>query len=197
MSGTQSRKQKILGDVKRKRRQRTIASFTIAIVLIVVVVVAVYFATISSGGILIPANVGLDATCTRPLHTHDVSGTIHVEPAVDHNFTVGDFFLIWNKVLNKTGVFPYNQALPSYLDCVTGTSLAYHAHPTLSIFYKKNGPPTINMTVNGNPEPLLQNYVFLKNAATAAAPCTPPAGVTGCVPDNVIITYGPGVPAAF
>ena len=197
MSGTQSRKQKILGDVKRKRHQRTIASFAIAIVLIAVVVVAIYFSTISNGQILIPANTGFDASCARPLHTHDVSGTIHVETAVNRNYTVGDFFLIWNKVLNQSGVFPYNQPLPSYLNCVTGTSLAYHSHPTLSIFYKKNGPSTINMTVNGNPEPLLQSYVFLKNAATAADTCTPPAGVTGCVPDSVVITYGPGVPAAF
>ena len=193
----QSRKQKILQDVKKKRRQRAIYSLVIAIVLITIVGVSVYvLASQSNGGVLIPANVGFDATCARPIHTHDISGTLHLETGVNRNYTVGDFFLIWNKIFNSSGVFPYNQPLPSYLACVTGT-LVYHSHPTLAIFYKKDAPSTITMTVNGNPEPLLQNYVLLKNAATPSATCSPPPGITGCVPDTIVITYGPGIPAAF
>lgn len=193
----QSRKQRILGDVKKKRRQRTIYSLAIAIALIAIVVVGIYvLANNGNGSVLIPANTGFDASCARPLHTHDTSGTIHVETDVNRNYTVGDFFLIWNKVFNGSGVFPYNQPLPSNLACVTGT-LVYHSHPTLTIFVKKDGPSTVTMTVNGNPEPLLQNYVFIKNAATPNAGCTPPAGVTGCVADTVVITIGPNIPTAF
>jgi hypothetical protein len=194
---SQSRKQKILGDVKKRRRQRTIASLLIAVGLIAIVGVAVYvLANQSNGQILIPGNVGFDNTCARPIHTHDTSGTLHVETDVNRNYTVGDFFLIWGKLLNSSGVFVSNQGLPSYLACVTG-QLVYHSHPSLAIFYKKDGPKSISMTVNGNPEPLLQNYVLLKNAATSQATCTPPTGLTSCVPDNIVITYGPGIPTAF
>lgn len=195
---SQSRKQRILQDVKKKRRQRATYSIVIAIVLVAIVVVGIYaLSTQNNGQILIPGNTGFDASCARPVHTHDVSGTLHVETDVNRNYTVGDFFLIWNKIFNSSGVFPYNQPLPSYLACVTGGTLAYHSHPTLAIFYKKDGPSTITMTVNGNPEPLLQNYVLPKNAATPSATCTPPPGVTGCIPVSIVITYGPGIPAAF
>ena len=30
-----------------------------------------------------------------PLHTHDDSGIIHVESAIDRNYTLGEFFKIW------------------------------------------------------------------------------------------------------
>ena len=195
---SQSRKQRILQDVKKKRRQRATYSIVIAIVLVAIVVVGIYaLSTQNNGQILIPANTGFDPSCARPLHTHDVSGTLHVETVINRNYTLGDFFLIWNKIFNSSGVFPYNRSLPSYLGCVTGSTLYYHSHPTLAIFYKKDGPSTITMTVNGNPEPLLQNYVLPENAATPSNTCTPPPGVTGCVPVSIIITYGPGIPAAF
>jgi hypothetical protein len=32
-----------------------------------------------------------------PLHTHDGSGLIHVEPDVNRLYTIGDFFTIWGK----------------------------------------------------------------------------------------------------
>ncbi len=39
---------------------------------------------------------GLDpAGCVRPLHTHDATGTIHVESKVLRSYTLGEFFQIW------------------------------------------------------------------------------------------------------
>ncbi len=49
----------------------------------------------------IPANVGIDAGCMKPLHTHDASGTIHIESPVKRDFTLGDFFAIWGKPFSR------------------------------------------------------------------------------------------------
>lgn len=45
----------------------------------------------------IPANIGVSANCMRPLHTHDNTGKIHVEFPRQHNFTLGEFFKVWDK----------------------------------------------------------------------------------------------------
>jgi len=81
--------------------------------------------SIFSGGstVTIPANIGLSAFCTEPVHTHDVSGTIHVESDVNRLYSIGDFFAVWKKpfgsptqmLVNGTAVAPspslnlYNQ----------------------------------------------------------------------------------------
>lgn len=191
-----SRKQRILQDVQGKRRQRAIVTAIIAAILIAVIVGGIYALILPKNEqtILIPANIGFDSSCARPLHTHDVSGTIHVETSVNQNYSIADFFLIWGKVFNSSGIFQSNQPLPSYLNCITGT-LLYHSHPTLTIIYKKDFPTRINMTVNGtpvspNPNPNLQ---LPRNAATPSAPCTPGP----CEAFSIVITYGPGIPASF
>ncbi len=55
--------------------------------------------SIFSGGtpVTIPANVGISAGCAEPVHTHDATGTIHVETDVNRLYSVGDFFLVWGK----------------------------------------------------------------------------------------------------
>ena len=47
--------------------------------------------------IMIPANVGLSAVCVEPLHTHDTSGTIHIETDVNRVYSIGDFYRVWGK----------------------------------------------------------------------------------------------------
>jgi len=47
--------------------------------------------------VTIPANVGLNAVCVQPLHTHDASGTIHVETDVNRLYSIGDFYRVWGK----------------------------------------------------------------------------------------------------
>lgn len=49
---------------------------------------------------VIPANVGITASCMHSIHTHDTSGTLHVESPVKKDFTLGDFFAIWGKEFN-------------------------------------------------------------------------------------------------
>ena len=42
--------------------------------------------------------------CAYPLHTHDTTGTIHVEPINNNPITLGQFFKIWGQPLTRTNV---------------------------------------------------------------------------------------------
>lgn len=53
----------------------------------------------------IPANVGIGAV-HNPIHTHDTSGTIHLEMqglVMRNNTTLGEFFKVWNKKMGDFG----------------------------------------------------------------------------------------------
>lgn len=56
--------------------------------------------TIDGKAEAIPANIGLDS-CERAVHTHDDTGTLHVEAQDSREYTVGDFFTVWKKQINK------------------------------------------------------------------------------------------------
>jgi len=49
------------------------------------------------GPLEIPANVGITKECMRPVHTHDTSGTIHLEYPDQHDFQLKDFFTVWGQ----------------------------------------------------------------------------------------------------
>lgn len=55
----------------------------------------------------IPANIGVSPTCMRWTHTHDSSGTIHVEAPYRRDVTLGDFFKVWKKDLSHDDVLGY------------------------------------------------------------------------------------------
>ena len=42
--------------------------------------------------------------CIYPLHTHDSTGTIHIEPVDNNPITLGQFFNIWGQPLTRTNV---------------------------------------------------------------------------------------------
>ena len=52
--------------------------------------------------VVIPANIGLK-DCERALHTHDTSGTIHVEAQDAQSYTLGDFYSVWGEKIEKVG----------------------------------------------------------------------------------------------
>lgn len=52
----------------------------------------------------LPANTGIETDCLYWMHTHDTSGVIHIEAPKDqarHKFTLGNFFDIWGKKLDR------------------------------------------------------------------------------------------------
>ncbi|MCX6787993.1 MAG: hypothetical protein NT108_02400 [Candidatus Kaiserbacteria bacterium] len=52
----------------------------------------------------IPANIGVKPACMNALHTHDASGTLHVESPEKRDFTLGDFFAVWGQTFSKDQV---------------------------------------------------------------------------------------------
>jgi hypothetical protein len=54
----------------------------------------------------IPADIGITPVCMSELHTHDTTGTIHVESVstgrID-NFHLGDFFSVWGESHTRDG----------------------------------------------------------------------------------------------
>lgn len=55
----------------------------------------------------VPANIGIGVTCMNALHTHDNSGTIHVESPEKRDLTLSDFFAVWNKIYSKDQILNY------------------------------------------------------------------------------------------
>jgi len=82
--------------------------------------------------IVIPEGVGLPLNCMQPIHTHDDTGTLHVESPYRYPYTLGDFFTIWGKPFSSQQI----------LDC--------KADPTHRIV----------MTVNGVPNNEYEKYVM-------------------------------------
>ncbi len=108
---------------------------------------------------LVPAQIGILNTCYYWLHTHDVTGVIHIESPVNRNFTLGQFFDVWSKKIN-TGQIKFNNGqiftyvtspsnpLSVYVNGTkvpSGTNyrdIKLHAHEEIAIIY---GEPPSNI----------------------------------------------------
>jgi hypothetical protein len=82
----------------------------------------------------IPSQIGITDKCFYWLHTHDESGVIHIESPVAKDYTIGQFFDIWNKKFSNTQI----------LDNIV------------------NGKNTLNVYVNGNKVNAAVNYRDIK-----------------------------------
>ena len=52
----------------------------------------------------IPASVGNVSRCTAEIHTHDLTGTIHVEsPSATREFFFKDVLTVWGRALERPG----------------------------------------------------------------------------------------------
>ncbi len=57
---------------------------------------------------MIPANVGIvSPSCFRPIHTHDASGTLHLEFPKQRDVRLGEFFLIWGEQFDSNQIFDF------------------------------------------------------------------------------------------
>lgn len=81
---------------------------------------------------VIPAGTGISLSCMHPLHIHDTTGTIHVESPEQRDFTLGDFFAVWQKPFSKDQILDY----------------------------KADGRHEIAMTVDGQPSSEFENLVL-------------------------------------
>ena len=55
----------------------------------------------------IPANIGITGLCMNSIHTHDDSGTLHIESPVQKDFMLGDFFAVWGKEFSQNQILDY------------------------------------------------------------------------------------------
>ena len=62
--------------------------------------------------------------CISPLHTHDVTGTLHTESATKKNNTLGQFFIEWDVRLDQKCVATYCQPATPIAIYVNGTKFA-------------------------------------------------------------------------
>ncbi len=98
----------------------------------------------------VPALIGITTNCFYWMHTHDESGVIHIESPVKRDYTLGQFFDIWNKKFNNDQIFNNlvsgNNTLKVYLngskvpDGTNYRDISLHAHDEITIIYGK--PPS-------------------------------------------------------
>jgi hypothetical protein len=63
--------------------------------------------TVDGEPVAVPANIGVGTTSIAELHTHDASGTLHLEAAgeiTDGSFDLGHFFDTWGVTLDENCV---------------------------------------------------------------------------------------------
>jgi hypothetical protein len=115
-----------------------------------IIINGIYFA--------IPAQIGIiPDKCFFWVHTHDESGIIHIETPVNREFTVGQFFDIWNKKFNNNQIFDKvvngSNILSVYLNGnkepngVNYRDTKLHAHDEIAIVYG-TAPSTIPSSYN-------------------------------------------------
>jgi len=101
---------------------------------------------INNQNYLVNSQIGIvPGECIHWLHTHDESGIIHIESPVNKDFTLGQFFDIWNRKLSNDQIFTYvadsTHPLNVYVNGTkvpNGTNyrdIKLHAHDEIAIIY--------------------------------------------------------------
>lgn len=57
--------------------------------------------------VLVPQDLGVTPECMTAIHTHKEKNVLHVEAPVQKDFTLGDFFAVWQKDFSKSKLLEY------------------------------------------------------------------------------------------
>lgn len=80
----------------------------------------------------VPADIGVGPTCMTALHTHTPDGIIHVESPEIRDFTLGDFFAVWNQPFSKDEILTYKaNAMHRVRITVNGVEVDTYEHTIL------------------------------------------------------------------
>lgn len=80
----------------------------------------------------VPTNIGVGPTCMTVLHTHSSDGLIHVESPEQRDFTLGDFFAVWQQPFSKDEVLTYKTDVSSRIRVtVNGTEVGTYENTVL------------------------------------------------------------------
>jgi hypothetical protein len=75
---------------------------------------------------VIPAGIGLGANGDLPIHTHDSSGTIHVESPVLRTFYLQDFFTVWGQTFTSQNILGHQVDATHFISMtVTSQGITY------------------------------------------------------------------------
>jgi hypothetical protein len=84
----------------------------------------------------VPAGIGIKPPdCIYWIHTHDISGIIHIESPDNRTFTLGQFFDIWGKKFNNSQIFDFvvdrsqNRLIEVYINGTRIDNLQYRDIP--------------------------------------------------------------------
>ena len=103
---------------------------------------------IEGTNVTIPGDVGLvnAGTALEPVHTHDSSGVLHIElsraDASSHNYTLGDFFTIWNYTARSAGA--------SERPSLDGRALSVEFSPSDILGFRGNSTYQVRLFVDGH-----------------------------------------------
>ena len=116
---------------------------------------------VDGASVYVPAGIGITpprqvdngfvvgGTCFYWLHTHDITGVIHIESPTSQLYTLGQFFAIWGEPLSMSQVatFPVTDADPLHIfvngDAYSGdpAQIQLDAHTLVTIEIGKQVPP--------------------------------------------------------
>jgi hypothetical protein len=76
--------------------------------------------SINGQPIEVPANIGIQDNCLRPIHTHDTTGLVHIVYDRQHDFRLGHFLWYWGFNIQQYDATVYVNGIPQdkYLDTV-------------------------------------------------------------------------------
>jgi hypothetical protein len=148
---------------------------------------------INGQNITIPAAIGIEqpqyqsgiaagGTCFEPMHTHDASGIIHIESPGNTNYTLSEFFQIWNDTYHSITFGGVNHPIVFSQTDILG--------------FKADSTHRIVLLVDGQPSSeyqslLLNTLDYCSNANGSVPPCYPTAGGTPAY-EGIAYPYGTG-----
>ena len=140
---------------------------------------------------------GGSASCFEPLHTHDASGIIHIESPTDTNYTLGDFFDIWN----QTYAYALVNGTEHPIVFTSSDILGYTTNSTYKLVLLVDGKPS---TLSDYRQLVLNTLDYCSASDTkTTSPCYPTAsggnpawnGGASTYPfgteHTILIEYGP------
>lgn len=123
---------------------------------------------INGQNMTIPADIGIvnGGGCLEPLHTHDASGTIHIEASsTATQYTLNDFFTIWSATYGSV--------------TIAGTQHPIIFNSTDILGFKADATHKVILLVDGKPSSeygsLVLDSLDYCSAATTGPPCSPTA----------------------
>lgn len=92
--------------------------------------------------VVVPAGIGIGNRLISPLHSHDVTGVMHVESPKAQDFTVGQFFTEWNVPLTGAKGYVNGTEVPD------AAAIVLKDHEEIAIVYG-TAPATIPSSYSG------------------------------------------------